>query len=90
MVTAVMAHDAAFMKSSGADEGEVYDDDAAYDYMHEKMSEQFADHKMYMLRLVEDYMDYNERYRNLDFIAVLDENNLPPLEPDTTPRVIAG
>jgi hypoxanthine phosphoribosyltransferase len=35
-------------------------------------------------------LDYAERYRNLDFIAVLDENNLPPLEPDTTPRVIAG
>lgn len=35
-------------------------------------------------------LDYAERYRNLDFIAVLDENNLPPLEPDITPRVIAG
>ena len=70
MVAAVMAHDAAFMKASGADEGEVYDDDAAYDYMHEKMSEQFADHKMYMLRLVEDYMDYNERY--LDSLGLID------------------
>jgi hypothetical protein len=70
MVNAVMAHDAAFMKSSGADEGAVYDDDEAYDYMHEKMSEQFADLKMYMLRLVEDYMDYNERY--LDSLGLID------------------
>ena len=70
MVTAVMAHDAAFMKTSGADEGEVYDDDAAYDYMHEKMMAKFAEHKMYMLRLVEDYMDYNERY--LDSLGLID------------------
>jgi hypothetical protein len=43
------------MKQSGADEGAVYDDDAAFDYMHEQMSAQFSEHKMYMLRLVEDY-----------------------------------
>ncbi|MEZ4508602.1 MAG: hypothetical protein R2881_02780 [Eubacteriales bacterium] len=70
MVGAVMAHDAAYMKESGADEGEVYDDDAAYDYMHAKMSAQFADYKMYMLRLVEDYMDYNERY--LESLGLID------------------
>lgn len=70
MVSAVMAHDAAYMKTSGADEGAVYDDDDAYDYMHQKMSEQFADLKMYMLRLVEDYMDYNERY--LDSLGLID------------------
>ncbi len=70
MVDAVMAHDAAFMKQSGADEGAVYDDDAAFDYMHEQMSAQFSEHKMYMLRLVEDYMDYNERY--LDSLGLID------------------
>ena len=70
MVDAVMALDAAFMKETGADEGAVYDDDAAYDYMHEKMSAKFAEHKMYMLRLVEDYMDYNERY--LDSLGLID------------------
>ena len=70
MVDAVMAYDAAFMKQSGADEGAVYDDDAAYDYMHEQMSAQFSEHKMYMLRLVEDYMDYNERY--LDSLGLID------------------
>jgi hypothetical protein len=70
MVGAVMAHDAAFMKAVGVEEGEVYDDDAAFDYMHEKMAAQFADYKMYMLRLVEDYLDYNERY--LDSLGLID------------------
>jgi len=70
MVDAVMALDAAFMKETGADEGAVYDDDAAYDYMHEKMCQKFSEHKMYMLRLVEDYMDYNERY--LDSLCLID------------------
>ena len=70
IVDAVMALDAAFMKESGVDEGAVYDDDAAYDYMHEKMCVKFAEHKMYMLRLVEDYMDYNERY--LDSLGLID------------------
>ncbi|NLI53490.1 MAG: hypothetical protein GX417_04115 [Clostridiales bacterium] len=70
MVSAVMAHDAAFMKQTGADEGEVYDDDAAYDYMYEKMTAQFPDFKTYMLRLVEDYMDYSERY--LDSLGLID------------------
>ncbi len=70
MVGAVMAHDAAFMKETGVDEGEVYDDDAACDYMHKKMATQFPDHKTYMLRLVEDYMDYNESY--LDSLGLID------------------
>ena len=70
MVSAVMAYDAAFMKQTGADEGEVYDDDDAYDYLYEQMTSQFADYKMYMLRLVEDYMDYNEQY--LDSLGLID------------------
>ncbi len=70
MIDAVMALDAEFMHSSGADEGAVYDDDAAYDFMHEKMTERFPALKMYMLRLVEDYMDYNEEY--LDSLGLID------------------
>jgi len=70
MVSAVMALDAAFMHESGADEGEVYDDDAAYDYLHERMMERFPDHKMYLLRFVEDYLDYSERY--LDSLGLID------------------
>ena len=70
MIESVMAFDEAYMHGSGADEGEVYDDDDAYDFMHEKMSEKYADHKMYMMRLVEDYMDYNEQY--LDSLGLIE------------------
>lgn len=70
MVSAVMALDAAFMHETGADEGAVYDDDDAYDYLHAGMMERFPDHKMYMLRLVEDYMDYSEQY--LDSLGLID------------------
>lgn len=70
MIGRVMAFDEAYMHASGADEGEVYDDDDAYDFMHEKMSEQYADHKMYMMRFVEDYMDFNEQY--LESIGAID------------------
>ncbi len=70
MISAVMKFDAAFMHETGADEDEVYDDDAAYDYLHDKMMERFPDFKMYMLRLVEDYMDYSEQY--LDSLGLID------------------
>jgi hypothetical protein len=70
MLDAVMALDEAFMHETRVDEGEVYDDDAAYDYMHARMSERFPDYKMYMLRLVEDYMEYGERY--LDSLGLID------------------
>ncbi len=70
MVDSVMAFDAAYMHASGADADEVYDDDDAYDFMHEKMSEKYADQKMYMMRFVEDYMDYNEQY--LDSIGAIE------------------
>jgi len=70
LVDAVMARDTAFMHETGADEGEVYEDDAAFDYMHAHMSERFDEHKMYMLRRVEDYMDYNERY--LESLGLID------------------
>ncbi len=70
MISAVMKFDAAFMHETGADEDAVYDDDAAYDYLHDKMMERFPDFKMYMLRLVEDYMDYSEQY--LDSLGLID------------------
>ncbi len=70
MIDAVMALDEAFMQQSGANDGAVYDDDAAYDFMHEKMVERFPAYKTYMLRLVEDYMDYNEQY--LESLGLID------------------
>ena len=70
MISDVMAFDEAYMHASGADEGAVYDDDDAYDFMHEKMGEKYSDHKMYMMRFVEDYMEFNEQY--LDSIGAID------------------
>lgn len=62
LVGELMALDETYMRQSGANDGAVYDDDDAYDFMHEKISAAHPEHKMYMMRLVEDYMDFNERY----------------------------
>ena len=62
MLDRVIALDEEFMTVSGVDDGGVYDDDAAYEFMHEKMMAAFPEHKMYMMRFVEDYMEYNEQY----------------------------
>ena len=70
MVAAILEEDAAYMHSSGADEGEVYDDDAAYEYMFQRMQERFPAQKMYAMRFVEDYLEYNERY--LDSIGAIE------------------
>ena len=39
-----------------------YDDDEAFDFLLEEMQRSFPDQKMYMMRFVEDYMEYNEEY----------------------------
>lgn len=62
MVDAVMALDAAFIKESGADSDEFYDEEAAFDYLQKSMMEKFSAHKMYIMRFVSDYMDYNDSY----------------------------
>ncbi|MDO4564220.1 MAG: hypothetical protein Q4C04_01240 [Clostridia bacterium] len=70
MLDRVMELDEEYMSENGIDEGAVYDDDAAFDHMFEKMQEAFPEEKMYCMRFVEDYMDYNERY--LDSIGALE------------------
>ena len=62
MVTDALALDEAYMKQSGADEGAVYDDDAAFTYLLDKIMPRYPEHKMYLMRFVEDYMDFNEEY----------------------------
>ena len=62
MLDAVMALDEAFMAESGVNEGAVYDDDQAFDYMMRKLQEAFPEQKMYAMRFVEDYMEYDEAY----------------------------
>ena len=64
MLDRVMALDEEYMESSGVEDGGVYD------YMHEKLMAEFPEHKMYMMRLVDDYMEYNEAY--LDSIGAID------------------
>lgn len=62
MLNRVIALDEQYIRDSGADGEGVYDDDAAYDFMLETMKLEFEDERMYCMRFVEDYMDYNEQY----------------------------
>ena len=43
-------------------DGEIYDDDKAFEYLFEGMQKSFEEQKMYCMRFVEDYMDYSEGY----------------------------
>ena len=70
MVGAALTYDEAFMSETGVDQGELYDDDKAFDYLSDRLASQFPDQKMYILRFVEDYMDYNELY--LESIGALE------------------
>ena len=62
MVSALLELDGEYMDRSGADEGEVYDDDEAYEYIFEGMKARFPEQKMYAMRLSEDYLDFAEEY----------------------------
>ncbi len=62
MLDTVMELDEAFMAESGVNDGAVYDDDKAFDYMMEKLQAAFPEQKMYAMRFVEDYMEYSEAY----------------------------
>ncbi|MDO4492883.1 MAG: hypothetical protein Q4C53_03240 [Clostridia bacterium] len=72
MLDRVIALDEEYVASCGVDADGVcdYDDDAAFEFMHEKMMAEFPDHKMYMMRLVDDYLEYNEAY--LDSVGALE------------------
>ena len=62
MLDKVMALDEAFMDESGVNDGAVYDDDQAFDYMMKGLQIAFPEQKMYAMRFVEDYMEYDEAY----------------------------
>lgn len=70
LLDAVIKLDEAYMEEAGVNDGEVYDDDAAYDYFMEKLSALFPEQKMYLMRFVEDYMEYSEAY--LESIGAID------------------
>lgn len=61
-VLALIELDSEYMKVSGADDGEVYDDDEAYEHIFEGMKSRFPERKMYCMRLAEDYLDFAEEY----------------------------
>ena len=62
MLDTVMDLDESFMAETGVDDGAVYDDDQAFEYMMKKLQEAFPEQKMYAMRFVEDYMEYDEAY----------------------------
>ena len=70
MLDKVMDLDEAFMAQSGVNEGAVYDDDQAFDYMMKQLQEAFPEQKMYAMRFVEDYMEYDEAY--LESVGLID------------------
>ncbi len=70
MLDKIITLDAAFMQETGVEDGETYDDEAAQAYLFKGMAEAFPDHKMYMMRFSEDYLDYNEDY--LESIGAID------------------
>ena len=70
MLDRIVELDETFMETSGVNDGEVYDDEKAFEYLFEEMQKSFEEQKMYCMRFVEDYMDYSEAY--LDSIGAID------------------
>ena len=70
MLDKVMELDEAFMAETGVNDGAVYDDDQAFEYMMQKLQAAFPEQKMYAMRFVEDYMEYDEAY--LESVGLID------------------
>lgn len=71
MLQRLVSLDEAFMKETGVEDGTAaYDDDAAAQAISKGLSEAYPEYRMYMLRLTEDYLDYNEEY--LDSIGAIE------------------
>ncbi|OQA15735.1 MAG: hypothetical protein BWY62_00486 [Firmicutes bacterium ADurb.Bin356] len=62
MLDKLLQLDEEFMKRTGVELGEPYDDDEAGAALFEGMTLAFSQWRMYLMRLVEDYLDYNEDY----------------------------
>lgn len=70
MLDRVVALDELFMEDSGVNDGAEYDDDAAFDALFGKLTEEFPEQKMYCMRFVDDYLEYSEQY--LDSIGAIE------------------
>ena len=62
MLDRIVELDETFMEDTRVNDGEVYDDDKAFEYLFEEMQKSFEEQKMYCMRFVEDYLDYSEQY----------------------------
>ena len=70
MLSRAMELDEQFMEESGVNDGAEYDDNAAFDFIFDKLTSEFEDQKMYCMRFVDDYLDYSEQY--LDSIGAIE------------------
>ena len=64
MVQELLELDQTYIRTSGADNEGVYDDEVAFEYMLNNMQRNHPDYKAYMMRMVDDYMEYVEDYLN--------------------------
>jgi hypothetical protein len=62
MVGECLRLDGEFMRETGVDEGNVYDDDKAYEKIFNGLCARFPEMKMYCMRFTEDYMDAFEAF----------------------------
>lgn len=62
IVDDLVAFDDEYMAKSGADQGEDYDDDDAYELIFASMQKKWEKYKQYAMRLSEDYLDFAEEY----------------------------
>ena len=50
MLDRIIALDEEFMEANGVNDGKIYDDDKAFDFLFEEMQKSFEDQKMYCMR----------------------------------------
>lgn len=70
MVLKLSALDEEYMEQAGVNAGGEYDDNDALEYLAKALKAAYPDYEMYMHRLCEDYLDYNEEY--LDSIGAIE------------------
>ena len=60
MLDVLLALDAAYLEEIG--EEEPYDEDVIFERMHSALVKQYPNLKTYLMRFVDDYMDFMEQY----------------------------
>ena len=62
IVGVLIATDQKYMEDADVFGEGVYDEDAAYDLLLNALKSKFSKYNMYLMRMVEDYMDFAEEY----------------------------